>query len=27
VNGAGEAIVVERMLPSVLELIDRVEKP
>ena len=26
-NSAGEAIVVERMLPSVLELIDRVEKP
>jgi len=26
-NSAGEAIIVERMLPSVLELIDRVEKP
>jgi acyl-CoA thioesterase I len=26
-NSAGEAIVVERMLPSVLELIDRVGKP
>jgi acyl-CoA thioesterase I len=26
-NSAGEAVVVERMLPSVLELIDRVAKP
>jgi len=26
-NSAGEAVVVERMLPSVLALIDRVEKP
>ncbi len=26
-NSAGEAVVVERMLPSVLKLIDRVEKP
>ena len=26
-NSAGEAVIVERMLPSVLELIDRVEKP
>ena len=26
-NSAGEAVIVERMLPSVLKLIDRVEKP